>query len=57
MKKKKIKLKLIKKKLKKKKNTKKKTEEKSSFDSKCSICRNGKIKKHNSTILPKINKI
>ncbi len=37
-------------------NKKKKTEEISSFDSKCSIClRNAKIKKNNSTILPKIN--
>ena len=37
-------------------NKKKKTEEISSFDSKCSIClRNAKIKKNNSTIIPKIN--
>ena len=49
--------KVNKKKIKEKKNSKKKTEEISSFDSKCSIClRNAKIKKNNSTILPKINK-
>ena len=47
---------IIKMKIKEKNNKKKKTEEISSFDSKCSIClRNAKIKKNNSTIIPKIN--